>query len=161
MAKCLIICAILLLSSACSSFRPGWIGDESWVIEANEGENLPGRFDSEGNYIPDNADVAMTYKIPDISAGFLFDVEPFRRSDKNKYSELALPAIQVELFEFDSRIPYLGTMKIDAGVSYKRTYIYMGKLWTNIFEISTGIFAGWNYDTGRPTYGFSFTIIKF
>ena len=157
--KCIII--ILLMLTGCSSFRPGWVSDESWVIEANEGENLPGHFDDEGNYIPDNADVEMTYKIPDISAGFLFDIEPFNRADSEKFSEMALPAIQIEVVEFDSHIPYLGTIKIDAGVSYKRTYLYVGKLWTSVFEISTGIFGGWNYDTGRPTYGLSFTIIKF
>lgn len=147
----------LLLLSGCQHFRPGFISENYWEVGEHEDSilreegDLPGRFDDEGNYIPENPDVEMTYKIPDIGAGFLFD---FNTMDLT-------PSLQIELIEFDSFIPYVGTLKIDAGVAYQRSFIYIGKLWTSIFEISTGGFFGWNWEDGKFSYGVDLTIIKF
>jgi hypothetical protein len=58
-------------------------------------------------------------------------------------------------------VPYLGTLKLDAGVGYQRTFVYVGKLWTNIFEISTGAFVGWNFEDKELSYGVGATIIRF
>lgn len=44
------------------------------------------------------------------------------------------PSLQVELFEIDTHVPYLRTLKLDFGVAYMRTYFYIGKLWTNILK---------------------------
>ena len=122
---------------------------------------MPGTFDEDGNYIPENPDIEWTYKIPDISAGFIFDIESTLDGDKLEKMEFISPSLQIELLEFDSHIPYVNTLKVDFGVAYQRTYLYLGKLWTNVFEISTGVFGGWNFEDNESTYGVAFTVIKF
>ena len=130
------IAAILLVSPGCSSFRPGFISEDSFKVENKKPEDklldgvgpLGGHFDGEGNWIPDNPEIAWTYKIPDIGAGIIFDIKSLDIT----------PSLQIELLEVDTHIPYLRTLKLDFGVGYQRAYLYVGKLWTNIFEITTG-----------------------
>lgn len=145
------------MTAGCNTFTFGWEREDNQPAE-NVGEEIEGldgpsggHFDEEGNWVPEDETIAWTYKIPDISAGFIFDINTLDVS----------PSLQVELFEFDTHIPYLGTLKFDAGVAYQRAFIYVGKLWTNIFEISTGGFVGWNWEDNELSYGVSFTIIKF
>lgn len=142
--------------TGCQYCRVGFINENSYEVGTQNnslvsGENFPGSFDREGNYIPENPNIELTYKIPDISSGFLFDIKTMDIS----------PSIQVELLEFDSFIPLISTVKIDVGVAYQRSFIYIGKLWTSIFEISTGGFFGWNWELGDFCYGVDITIIKF
>lgn len=156
-----IITLILILSITaigCSTFRPSWIDENSFYVEERDdnekvdGVDGPtgGHFEGE-EWVPDNKEIEWTYKIPDISAGFIFDIASLDAS----------PSLQIEIFEFDSHVPYLGILKLDAGVAYQRAYLYLGKLWTSIFEISTGIFGGWNWEDNAPSYGVAVTIIKF
>lgn len=153
-----IILAALLLSG-CGIFRPGFVREDSIEVQENstnekvEGVDGPtgGHFDKEGNWVPDNEEIPLTYKVPDISAGFIFDINSLDVS----------PSLQIELLEVDTSVPYLGTIKFDGGVAYQRGYIYVGKLWTNIFEISTGGFIGWNWEEKDLSYGVAATIIKF
>jgi len=157
------------MTSGCETFHFGWENESAIKVEHKEGdaeiEGLDGpsggKFDEEGNWIPNNPEIPATYKIPDISAGFLFDIAPFRHHGSDKWKGMAIPALQVELFEFDSHIPYVRTLKFDLGVGYQRGYVYLGKLWTNIFEISTGGFVGWNWEENELSYGVGATIIKF
>lgn len=139
----------LILFSGCSSFRPGFIHENSFTVI--EGEALPGTFDDDGNYIPENPEIAWTYKVPDLASGAIFDIQ----------SQKVSPSIQVELLEFDTHIPYLNTFKVDFGVAYQRAYIYVGHLFTNIFEISIGGWLGYNFEDREISYGIGFTIIKF
>lgn len=145
--------------SGCTSFRPGWVHENSFTVI--DGSPMPGTFDEDGNYIPENPDIEWTYKIPDISSGFILDIESSLDQDKLENVEFLSPSLQIELFEFDTHIPYINTLKIDFGVAYQRAYLYVGKLWTNVFEISTGVFGGWNFADNEPTYGVAFTVIKF
>lgn len=146
--------------SGCAEFRPGFIGDESWRVESDEltitdedfDGPLGGHFDSEGNWVPDDATIVWTYCIPDLSAGFLFDINSLD----------VTPSLQIELLEFD--IPfgkYLRTWKLDTGVAYQRLFVYLGPRITSIFEISVGGFIGWNFEDRELSYGVGFTIIKF
>lgn len=150
--------ALLIFLSGCSSFRPGWVHENSFFVD---GERMPGEFDDDGNFIPENPDIEWTYKIPDISTGFIFDINSALDDDKLKKVEFISPSLQIELFEFDSHIPLINTLKVDFGVAYQRTFIYVGKLWTNVFEISTGIYGGWNFESREPSFGIAATIIKF
>lgn len=155
----LVLLAILLVFSGCNVLKPGFIREDSYEVKGRddnaqvEGIEGPtgGHFDEDGSWIPDNPDIPMTYKIPDIGAGFIFDVKSLDVS----------PSIQVELLEIDTHIPYLQTLKLDVGVAYQRAYVYVGKLWTSIFEISTGGFVGWNWDDNSLSYGVGFTLIRF
>ena len=163
-----LICLSLTFTTGCNAFNFGWEREDQKKVEEGVGEDITGidgptagHFDEEGNWVPDNEAIATTYKIPDISAGFMFDVAPIIRNDKDMWSGMALPSIQVELFEFDTSIPYVGTLKFDVGVAYQRGYMYVGKLWTNIFEISTGGFVGWDWKENDISYGLGATIIKF
>lgn len=161
MSRVLLAIASLLLvfSSGCAGFRPGWVHENSFTVV--EGEAMPGTFDEDGNYIPENPDIEWTYKIPDISSGFIVDIGSSLDTDKRKHVEFLSPSLQIELVEFDSHIPYVNTLKVDFGVAYQRAYLYVGKLWTNVFEISTGVFGGWNFRDNEPSYGIAVSVIKF
>ncbi len=157
MSRLLIVFLILL--SGCSSFRPGWVHENSFTTI--DGEELPGTFDEEGNYKPEKPEIEWTYRVPDISAGFIFDIGSTLDQKSLENVEFLSPSLQIELFEFDTSLPILGTLKIDLGLAYQRAFLYVGKLWTNVFEISTGVFGGWNFADDRPTYGIGLAIIKF
>ena len=154
--KSLLLFLILSLLSGCAEFRPGFIRDDSWGTDEITDEDfdgpLNGHFDDEGNWIPDDATIAWTYQIPDISAGFAFDIKSLD----------ATPSIQVELLEFDiPGLRWFRTWKLDAGVAYQRAYGYLGPRLTSIFEISVGGWVGWNWEDNELAYGVGFTIIKF
>lgn len=153
------ITLILLLVTGCNVVRPGFVREDSYEVEEKkdnakvDGVDGPtgGHFDPDGNWVPDNPDIPMTYKIPDIGAGFVFDVKSLD----------VTPCLQVELLEVDTHIPYVRSLKLDAGVGYQRTYLYVGKLWTSVFEISTGGFVGWNWEDNELSYGVGATLIRF
>lgn len=162
--KLLNIMAALLISisvGGCAFIKPSFIDENYFKIEeefTQEDSILPedigplgGHFDEDGNWIPDDEEIELTYKLPDISVGSIFDINSLNVS----------PSIQIELFEIDSHIPYISTIKVDLGVAYQRTYIYVGKLFTSIFEISAGGFVGWNFEDKEISYGIGFTIIRF
>lgn len=163
MIRTILLLAVLLSLNGCSVFRLGWINENSYIVEdentdENSGSILPddigplgGHFNEDGEWVPDDPDIAATYKIPDIGAGFIFDANTLDVS----------PSLQVELLEIDTHIPYIRRLKLDLGVAYQRTYVYVGKLWTSIFEISTGGFIGWNWEDRELSYGVGFTLIKF
>jgi hypothetical protein len=159
-AAAVVLSILILFSSGCAGFRPGWVHENSFTII--QGETFPGSFDEDGNFIPENPDIEWTYKIPDISAGFIIDIEStLDHEDSLREIKFISPALQIELLEFDSHIPYVNTLKVDFGVAYQRTYLYIGKLWTSVFEISTGVYGGWNFEDREITFGIAGTIIKF
>jgi hypothetical protein len=150
---------LTLCLAGCAQFRPGWVDENSFTVDTSETDitdadfdgPLGGHFNDDGEWIPDDATIGWTYRIPDISSGFLFDVRELK----------ATPTLQVELLELDMPWKYLSTYKIDFGVGYQRTYGYLGVRLTSIFEISIGIVGGWNWDRSDYFYGPAFTIIKF
>jgi hypothetical protein len=154
--RSLLLLLILSLLSGCAEFRPGFIRDDSWGVDEITDEDFDGprngHFDEDGNWIPNDTTIAWTYQIPDISAGFAFDIKSLD----------ATPSIQVELFEFDiPGLSWFRTWKLDAGVAYQRAYGYLGPRLTSIFEISVGGWVGWNWEDNELAYGVGFTIIKF
>lgn len=155
----LLLAISLLFFCSCAHFRPGWVSENSFqtneqgdITEEDFDGPLGGRFDEQGRWIPDDQTIEWTYRIPDISAGFIFDANSLE----------VTPSIQIEIVEFDVPfLPILRTWKLDAGVGYQRTYGYIGPRITSIFEISVGGFVGWNWKDQELSYGFGFTIIKF
>lgn len=147
-----LIMLFMLIVPGCSWIQPSFISENSYgVASVDSGENLGGHFDEDDNWVPDNPDIPLTYKIPDISSGIIFDASDFK----------VTPTLQVELFEFDTHIPYVNRLVVDFGVGYQRTFIYVGKLWTSIFEITTGGFVGWDWEEKDLSYGIGATIIRF
>lgn len=152
----LMLLAMPLLCG-CGVIKPGWVNEnyfdtpDSKITKDDFDGPLGGHFDKEGNWVPDKPEIAMTYKLPDISSGAIYDI-PARKVS---------PAIQIELFEIDTHVPYLRTLKLDAGVAYQRGYLYVGKLLTNIFEVSIGAWCGWNFEDRKLAYGVGLTIIRF
>lgn len=156
-----ILGLFILSNSGCGVIKPSWLREEnSVVVERSDNEKIEGLPESTGGHfeddvwIPDNPQISMTYKLPDIGSGIIVDLADLHKVDVS-------PTLQVELFEFNSHIPYLETLKIDFGVAYNKTYFYIGKLWTNIFEITTGVVIGWDYEDKRIMYGLGGTIIRF
>ena len=166
--KCAIsfLFALCLLCGGCSSFRPSWVDENSW--EVTQGDDitpedfdgpLGGRFNEKGEWVPDDPTIELTYKIPDISAGFLFDANSLD----------VTPSLQIEIVEFDlpggpfrdTFLRWVRTWKFDFGVAYQRAYFYLGPRLTSIFEISVGAFCGWNWEDEELSYGVGFTVIKF
>lgn len=154
-----VIPILILLLTGCGLIRPGFVREDAIVFEGRsdnevvDGIDGPtgGHFDEEGNWIPDNEEIPATYKIPDIGAGFIFDANTLDVS----------PSLQIEILELDTAIPYVGTLKFDGGVAYQRAFLYVGKLFTNIFEISAGGFVGWNWKDNELSYGIGITVIRF
>lgn len=154
-----MLLALIPVLNGCQIIRPGFVREDTIVFEGEtdnevvDGVEGPtgGHFDEEGNWVPDNEEIPSTYKIPDIGAGFIFDANSLDAS----------PSLQIELLEMDTRIPYIRTLKLDAGVAYQRAFIYVGKLFTSIFEISAGGFVGWNWEDNKLSYGIGVTVIRF
>lgn len=159
MQKVILIFLLSLFLQGCSVIKPGWIKESQEIVEEQESDDTiegvegptGGHFNEDGEWVPNNPEIEITYKIPDISTGFLLELPSLQ----------VTPTLSVELFEFDTHIPYVERIKFDVGVGHQRTFLYVGKLWTSIFEISTGGFVGWNWEDEEITYGVSLTIIKF
>lgn len=157
----------LILTPGCAYFKFGWQrGDKQPAPEGGqniEGLDGPsnGHFNDDGEWVPDDPTIAATYQIPDISSGFIIDIGSALSDEERRRGEFLSPSLQIELIEFDTQIPYVRTLKVDLGAAYQRPFIYLGKKWTSIFEVSTGVFAGWNFDTNELSYGVGATIIKF
>jgi len=111
-------------------------------------EKTTGHFDPDGSWHPEDPTVENTYQMPDISAGFLFDLKEYG----------IYPSLSVELLD-------MRRIKIDSGVAVQRIYLYGGYRWTSIFELSTGLWAGIYIieDKGGVgfNYGIAMTIMKF
>lgn len=154
---------LLLVMTGCAQFRPSWLDENSFGagdtetgmngdITGNDFDGpLNGHFNEDGLWVPDDPKIERTYKLPDIGAGFVFDANSLSVS----------PSLQVELVEFDTPIPFLETIKVDAGVAYQQTYLYVGPLLTDLFEISAGIYGGWNWEESEPAFGVGFTLLRF
>lgn len=156
-----LVSLFILIQTGCGVIKPSWLREENASVVAQENEDtipgvdgpVGGHFEGD-EWVPNKPEIAVTYKMPDLGASFIVDFADIK-------DVKVMPALHVELFEIDSHIPYLGVVKLDAGVSYMRTFLYVGKLWTNIFEISTGIYGGWNFENKEPSFGIAATIIRF
>lgn len=155
-----ILVAAMLLLSGCSVLQPSFI-NENALAAKDSGERIKGidgpvngHFNDDGEWIPDDPLVASTYKFPDVSAGFIVDVGDL-------HEVVVAPSLQIEILEIDTHMSFLGTLKADLGVSFMRGYIYVGKLFTSILEISAGFFIGWDFEDKEPAYGIAATIIRF
>lgn len=153
---------LILTNTGCGIIKPSWLKEEnSTVVERPDNEVIEGidgptggHFNPDGEWIPDKPEIPMTYKIPDIASSIIVDI--------NSFKEIVVsPALHIEIAEINTHIPYLGVVKLDAGVAYMRGFVYIGKLWTNIFEISTGVFGGYNFEDKTPSFGVAATIIRF
>lgn len=88
-----------------------------------------GHYTDEGEWIPDNKTIARTYKMPDMSAGLMYDVKRIR------------PSLAVEVFDYR-------TCSMDVVGSEDFIGVGLSKRWTSIFEIKTGIGVGWDFERG-------------
>lgn len=157
--KCIFLAGALLLSG-CGVFQPSWVNENSLPAD-DSGERIVGidgpvngHFTPDGEWIPDDPLIAATYKFPDLGCGFIIDVGDLKEV-------VVTPSLQIELLEVDTHIPYVGTLKLDAGIGYMRSYVYVGKLFTSIIEISAGPFIGWDFEDKELSYGLGCTIIRF
>lgn len=105
-----------------------------------------GEFDNEGVWHPCDPSIEQTYKMPDISAGFLFDIDRLE----------VKPCLSVELLD-KARI------KTDLGVASGLVFVYLGFRWSSIIEISTGVWTGYYLSREEQTfsYGVGVTLTKF
>ena len=117
---------------------------------AKNKKDAGGHWTEEGEWVPDDKTIARTYKFPDVSAGFMYDLKRVR------------PNLAVELFDKK-------TVAMDIVGAEDFLGVSISKRWTSIFEIKTGIGAGWDFergwgkDEGDPGVNFfiHFLIIKF
>jgi len=157
-----LIALVLITLPACGIIKPSWLREkERTVVQKNTkpGEITPedfngplgGTFDAAGRWVPHKQAIEWTYRLPDISAGMLGDIR----------ARTISPSLSIELVEVDTHIPYVGTIKCDFGVGNNLGYVYVGKLFTSIFEISAGGWVGWHVKNEKVSYGVGLTIIKF
>jgi hypothetical protein len=88
-----------------------------------------GHWTEEGEWVPDNKTVARTYRVPDMSAGLMYDLKRVR------------PNLAVELLDKK-------TLCVDLVGAEDFLGVGISKRWTSIFEIKTGIGAGWDFERG-------------
>lgn len=151
--SCLTIVSCIILSGCALDF--GGSG-KSWDFKPGFehlkiGPGKPGGFDKDGNYIPEIPEVVTTYSIPDISIGSIGTI--------NGSNSKITPYTGVELFEF--RIPYVRWFKTELVVGNQLTGFYLGKRWSSIFEITTGVFFGRDFDSDGWVWGIGADFIKF
>lgn len=105
-----------------------------------------GKFDEDGAWHPCDPSIEQTYQMPDISAGFLFDIDRLE----------VKPCLSVELLD-------RARIKTDLGVAFGLVFIYLGYRWSSIIEISTGAWAGYYLSREEQSfsYGVGVTLTKF
>jgi len=116
-------------------FRPSW--SRGLPDIGPEDPKHPG-YDANGNLIP-SKEVAMTYKIPDISSGvaYVFD------GGQGKTTPLLMAKV------FEIKIPVLRWFTCDVGAGANYPCIFFGKRLTSIYEISIGATLGYDLDHRR------------
>ena len=137
-------CLLILLSSGCK----GWEADTAFkprpkVILAS----TPG-YDSDGNLLV-STEIENTYRFPDIHAGVTYDVE-FGR---------VRPVLEVELLEF--KAPYVRWNQVGILVGEDLIGAHLSHRWTSIYEVSTGVWVGYDTNEHDTTFGFAAFIMKF
>ncbi len=105
-------------------------------------------YDEDGNLIVD-PEIRWTYHMPDIHAGFTYDFK-FRR---------ARPVIGLELCEF--KAPLIRWNQIGVFGGEDLVGVHLSHRWTSIFEVSTGVWYGYDTSEQQPTFGVALLIIKF
>lgn len=129
-------------------FRLGW--DRGVNIPGKPDPNSPGgHYDKDGNYVPDNPDVVATYTFPEIVAGIYGTLKDPRFT----------PGVGFELFEV--KVPYARWFSGQVFAGNQLAGAYLGKRWTSIVELTTGVFFARDFEDDDWTYGIGATITKF
>jgi hypothetical protein len=99
--RILALLAVVCCLTGCGVFTPSFMREDAIEVNGREdnttvlGVDGPtgGHFTDDGEWVPDNAEIPSTYKIPDIGAGFIVDLNSLD----------VTPSLQIEL----SRLNYL------------------------------------------------------
>jgi len=124
-----------------------WSWDRGVVTPGKPSKDHPD-YDEDGNLIV-APEVVRTYKIPEMHSGLLWDL------DQN----MVRAALEVELCEI--RIPKARWLGVGVVGAEQFLGVHVSKCWTSVFEIETGLFAGWDFDENEVTWGLAGLIIKF
>ena len=125
-------------------FRLGW----EHGIEIPAGK--PGTTNPDGTYVPETPEVAAILGFPDVHAGMNVIIQ-----SKPRIS----PTIGIEVCEF--KVPYLRWFNVQVQGGTDLVDIYVGKKLLSVFEISVGLWAGWDFAEDRTAFGIGGTLIKF
>lgn len=159
LVKVVSLLCLALLCSGCAALDFGGDKGKAWQFKSgwNPGGIKIGKedpnnlgFDTDGNLIPENTEILMTYQFPDVSAGYGVLVQPESRTT---------PTIGIELAEF--KTPYLRWFVVQGMVGDDLAAVYLGKRFTSIYEITGGIFYGRDQRSNEETWGVAFTLLKF
>lgn len=124
-----------------------WSWDKGVATPGKPSKDNP-EYDNDGNLIV-SPEVARTYKIPDLHTGLGYD-----------FTEDKLRALlEVELFEL--KVPKLRYLSVGVLGAEQFLGVHLSKRWTSIFEVESGIFCGYDFDTKATTWGISALVIKF
>jgi hypothetical protein len=106
------------------------------------------QYDADGNLITPPETEAV-FSLPDTHAGFAY----FPKTER------LTPIVSVEVIE--RPIPYIRNVAVNVGAGSNTIYVGVNKVWTDIFEIQTGILVGYDLEENECVVGFDITIIKF
>jgi hypothetical protein len=128
------------------SFRWSW--DRGYATPGKASKDNP-EYDDSGNLIVD-PEVYRAYKIPDLHSGVGVDLS-------GDFNIRAL--IEVELAEF--RVPKAGWFSTGILAGEQFLGWHVSKEWIRVFEIETGMYVGYDFETDDNVFGLTGLIIKF
>ena len=103
------------------------------------GQDLDGSYDSNGVWMPKDKTISQTYKLPDLSTGFLV-------SRKTIYSVLG-----IELYDRKAKA-------IDFLVGSNILALSISKRWSSVLEFKTGLWAGFSFESDFNRKGWIFGV---
>lgn len=141
----------LLLAVLCLAgcTRGDWSIDTNCLphTPASVSTTNPG-YDADGNLIVP-PEIKATYHMPDVHAGLAADWEAKRLR----------PVLEMEVLEF--KAPYIRTNTVGIMAGEDLVAVHLSHQWTSIFEVSTGMFFGYDTEIHHRTFGLNVLVIKF
>ena len=132
-----LIMGLLLLALGCATApKPAELQDEE------------ARYDADGNLIVP-PEISATYSAPDLHAGYVYVF----------HADRFTPSLAVELYQ--TKLPLIRETNFVLGMGDQLIYLGVNKVWTSIYEISTGVIVGRDFEDDQWVIGIEAMVIKF
>jgi len=129
---------IVLLLSGCASQKEAQLSPMPAVAQ----------YDSDGNLIVP-PEVKNTYIMPDVHAGYAY-IATTRK---------VTPVLEIEIYQCN--LPLISETNLCIGAGNDAAFLSINKVWTSIYEISTGVLFGRDFEEDTWIVGVEILVIKF
>ena len=132
-----LIMGLLLLTLGCAT-----------APKPAEPQGGEARYDADGNLIVP-PEISATYSAPDLHAGYVYVF----------HADRFTPSLAVELYQ--TKLPLIRETNFVLGMGDQLIYLGVNKVWTSIYEISTGVIVGRDFEDDQWVIGIEAMVIKF